>query len=387
MAKAKASSYLRGMDLPSPAFVIEEDKLRRNLELVSDVASRADVEIILALKAFAFWPAFPLISEYLAGATASSLNEAKLIEAHFGRKPHVYAPVYRPHEFDELAGMAEHLTFNTLTELERYRDRWEAAGTSVGIRVNPQYSPVETDLYNPSNKFGRLGETLPNLPSKPPKGLKGIHVHTLCESDAAATAKLIERTRAQFGHYLEQVEWFNLGGGHLMTREGYDLDLLIETLQSLRKRYPHLRVILEPGSAHVWRTGYLSATVLDIVNNYGSATLMLDVSFTCHMPDTLEMPYRPVVRGASADEQPGYAYPYRLGGMSCLAGDYLDTYYFRQPARVGDTLIFEDMAHYTTVKSTMFNGVPHPDILMVDADGEITQRRSFDFADYERRMG
>ncbi|NJB84545.1 carboxynorspermidine decarboxylase [Lewinella marina] len=375
------------MALPSPAFVLEEDKIRRNLELISDVASASGVNIILALKAFAYWPAFPLMAEYLRGATASSLNEARLIERHFGRRPYVYAPVYRPGEFEEIAGMSEHLTFNTLTELERYRDQWERLGTSVGLRGNPQYSPVETDLYNPSNKFGRLGETLPNLPSKPPRGLKGLHVHTLCESDAAATATLIERTRAQFGHYLEQVEWLNLGGGHLMTRAGYDTELLIRTLRQLKERYPHLEVILEPGSAHVWQTGYLTCTVLDIVNNYGSATLMLDVSFTCHMPDTLEMPYRPVVRGASADKQDGYPYAYRLGGMSCLAGDYLEEYYFTQPARVGDTLVFEDMAHYTTVKSTMFNGVPHPDIVMVNADGEITERRSFDYPDYERRMG
>ncbi|MCP9236231.1 carboxynorspermidine decarboxylase [Lewinella sp. JB7] len=375
------------MPLPSPAFVIEEDKMRRNLERVADVARAAGVDIILALKAFAYWPAFPIIAEYLPGATASSLNEALLIEKHFGRQPHVYAPVYRPAEFRQIAAMAHHLTFNTLTELERYRAEWEELGTSVGLRVNPEYSPVETDLYNPSNKHGRLGETLPNLPTRPPRGLRGLHVHTLCESDAAATATLIERTRAQFGHYLEQIEWLNLGGGHLMTREGYDTSRLIGVLTDLRKRYPHLKVTLEPGSAHVWQTGYLQCTVLDIVNNYGSATLMLDVSFTCHMPDTLEMPYRPVVRAASAEEKEGYAYPYRLGGMSCLAGDYLDTYYFRQPARVGDTLIFEDMAHYTTVKSTMFNGVPHPDIVVVDAEGDVVQHRSFGYADYEARMG
>ncbi|WP_116125914.1 carboxynorspermidine decarboxylase [Lewinella sp. IMCC34183] len=372
---------------PSPAFVIEEDKLRRNLETIADVASASGVKIILALKAFAYWPAFPLIAEYLPGATASSMNESKLIQEHFGRKPYVYAPVYRPGEFTELADMAEHLTFNTLTELERYRKEWEALGTSVGLRVNPEYSPVETDLYNPSNPHGRLGETLPNLPTRPPKGLAGLHVHTLCESDAAATSTLIERTKVQFGHYLEQVKWLNLGGGHLMTREGYDTDLLIESLRKLRERYPHLEVILEPGSAHVWQTGYLTCTVLDIVNNYGSATLMLDVSFTCHMPDTLEMPYRPVVRGASAEEQDGYPYAYRLGGMSCLAGDYLAEYYFTQPARVGDTLVFEDMAHYTTVKSTMFNGVPHPDIVVVDGDGEIVSQRSFEYADYASRMG
>ncbi len=375
------------MSLPSPAFVIEEDKLRRNLEMIADVASASGVKIILALKAFAYWPAFPLIAEYLPGATASSLNEAKLIRDHFGKRPYVYAPVYRPGEFAELAAMSEHLTFNTLTELERYRAEWERLGTSVGLRVNPEYSPVETELYNPSNPHGRLGETLPNLPTRVPAGLKGLHVHTLCESDATATATLIERTRAQFGHYLAKIEWLNLGGGHLMTREGYDTEALVTALRGLRERYPHLEIILEPGSAHVWQTGYLSCTVLDLVNNYGSATLMLDVSFTCHMPDTLEMPYRPVVRGASSEEGDGYPYAYRLGGMSCLAGDYLGEYYFTQPARVGDTLVFEDMAHYTTVKSTMFNGVPHPDILMVDADGEILTRRSFDFADYASRMG
>ena len=373
--------------LPTPAFIIEEDKLRKNLELIADVSAASGVEIILALKAFAFWPAFPLIAEYLPGATASSLNEARLIHKHFGRKPHVYAPAYPPKDFAEMAKLANHLTFNTLTEFERYRLQWEVLETNVGLRVNPEYSPVETALYNPSNPHGRLGETLPNLPTKPPKGLMGLHIHTLCESDAAATTTLIERTRAQFGHYLEQIEWLNLGGGHLMTREGYDVQGLINTLKALRDRYPHLKVIMEPGSAHVWRTGYLQCTVLDIVNNYGSATLMLDVSFTCHMPDTLEMPYRPVVRGASAEPAEGHPYEYRLGGMSCLAGDYLDTYYFRQPARVGDTLVFEDMAHYTTVKSTMFNGVPHPAIVLVDADGEVVTERVFDYGDYEARMG
>ncbi|MBC6993869.1 carboxynorspermidine decarboxylase [Neolewinella lacunae] len=368
-------------------FTIHEDKLRQNLELVADVAAAADVTIILALKAFAYWPAFPIFAEYLTGATASSLNEAKLIERHFGKKPHVYAPVYRPHEFAEVAALAGHLTFNSLTELERYRSTWEKLGTNVGLRVNPEYSPVETELYNPANPHGRLGETLPNLPAKPPKGLRGLHVHTLCESTASNTATLIERVKAQFGHYLEQIEWLNLGGGHLMTKEGYDVDALITALRQLRQRYPHLQVILEPGSAMAWGTGTLDATVLDIVENYGSRTLMLDVSFTCHMPDTLEMPYRPELRGVSSKENPAFPYPYRLGGMSCLAGDYLDTYHFRQPVRVGDRVIFEDMAHYTTVKTTMFNGVPHPDIRLIDADGEEIASRHFSYEDYEARMG
>lgn len=372
---------------PSPAFILYEDRLRQNLELIADVASAADVKIILALKAFAYWPAFPLFAEYLTGATASSLNEALLIKRHFGKPPHVYAPVYRPHEFAEIAGIAGHLTFNTLTELERHRPAWEHQGANVGLRVNPEYSPVETDLYNPADPHGRLGETLPNLPAKPPQGLKGLHVHTLCESTAADTATLIERVKAQFGHYLEQVEWLNLGGGHLMTKAGYDTDLLIKTLRNLRARYPHLEVILEPGSAHLWGAGVLSCHVLDIVENYGHRTLMLDVSFTCHMPDTLEMPYRPEVRGASKEAGPEFPYAYRLGGMSCLAGDYLAEYYFAQPVRVGDPIIFEDMAHYTTVKTTMFNGVPHPDIMLVDDHGEVLERRSFGYEDYERRMG
>ncbi|MEM6770284.1 MAG: carboxynorspermidine decarboxylase, partial [Bacteroidota bacterium] len=337
-------------------FTLYEDKLRQNLELIADVAAAADVRIILALKAFAYWPAFPIFAEYLTGATASSYNEALLIDKHFGKAPHVYAPVYRRQEFAELASLAGHLTFNTLSELERYRSVWEPHGTNVGLRVNPEYSPVETALYNPANPHGRLGETLPNLPAKPPAGLRGIHVHTLCESSAANTATLIERTKAQFGHYLAQVDWLNLGGGHLMTKAGYDVDLLINTLRALRKRYPHLEVILEPGSAHLWGAGDLSAEVLDVVDNYGHRTLMLDASFTCHMPDTLEMPYRPDVRGASKDPKPEFPYAYRLGGMSCLAGDYLEDYFFTQPVRPGDTIIFEDMAHYTTVKTTMFNG-------------------------------
>ena len=357
------------------------------MELIADVAAAADVKIILALKAFAFYPAFPIIADYLTGATASSLNEALLIQKHFGRAPHVYAPAYRPGEFDEIAGMASQLTFNSLSELERYRPQWEAGGVSVGLRVNPQYSPVEIELYNPSAKDSRLGETLPNLPATPPAGLRGLHVHTLCGSSAAHTATLIERVKAQFGHYLEQISWLNLGGGHLMTQEGYDVDGLITTLTDLRTQYPHLEVVLEPGSTHLWGAGDLRCTVLDIVENYGQRTLMLDVSFTCHMPDTLEMPYRPEIIGARTTAHPDFPYAYRLGGMSCLAGDYLEDYYFPAPVRAGDEIVFRDQMHYTTVKTTMFNGVPHPDICLVDDHGEVVYRRVFDFADYEGRMG
>ncbi|MEM6395394.1 MAG: carboxynorspermidine decarboxylase [Bacteroidota bacterium] len=373
-------------ELPNPAFVLYEDRLRANLELIQSVMEATGVEVILALKAFAYWPAFPIIAEYLNGATASSLHEARLIEQHFGKKPHVYAPAYQVYEIEQLAGMAEHLTFNSLSEFDRHQKIWQASGASVGLRVNPEYSPVETALYNPADRYGRLGETLPNLPSRPPEGLKGLHVHTLCESTADQTATLIERIEAQFGHYLNQLEWFNLGGGHLMTKPGYDLPLLIQTLQDLRRRRPHLRIILEPGSAIVWNAGELRARVLDIVENYGRRTAMLNVSFTCHMPDTLEMPYRPVVFSASSEPTPN-GYAYRLGGISCLAGDYLDDYYFTQPLIPSDELVFADMAHYTTVKTTQFNGVGHPDLVLVDRNGQITHRRQFGFTDYESRMG
>lgn len=368
-------------------FILYEEKLRGNLTEIAAVARQADVSIILALKAFAFHPAFPIIAEYLPGATASSLNESLLIEKHFGKPPHVYAPAYRPAEFDRIATIAGHLTFNSLNELERYRKQWEARGLSIGLRVNPEYSPVETDLYNPAAKDGRLGETLPNLPPTPPAGLKGLHVHTLCESTAANTATLIGRVQERFGHYLDQIEWLNLGGGHLMTKTGYDTKLLVETLRSLRARYPHLEVILEPGSAHLWQAGELRCEVLDIVENYDQRTLMLDVSFTCHMPDTLEMPYRPQVRGASTEKAPAFPHAYRLGGLSCLAGDYLDNYFFARPVRVGDELVFEDMMHYTTVKTTMFNGVPHPDVILIGREGDELYRRGFSYDDYERRMG
>ncbi|MEM7574669.1 MAG: carboxynorspermidine decarboxylase [Bacteroidota bacterium] len=382
--------------LPNPAFIIYEEKLRANLELIRSVALAAEVDIILALKAFAYWPAFPLIADYLNGATASSLNEALLIQKHLQGQLHTYAPAYHPTAVEQLAAISSHLTFNSLREMDRYAAIWDAEKidqapenrplASRGLRVNPEYSPVEIALYNPASPYSRLGETLPNLPSRPPAGLEGLHVHTLCESTAGQTAELIKRVQAQFGHYLRKLRWLNLGGGHLMTKEDYQLEKLISALQGLRSSYPKLKIILEPGAAIVWQTGELHAKVLDIIDNYGRRTALLNVSFTCHMPDTLEMPYRPQVRGAH-QEATDAGYAYRLGGVSCLAGDYLDAYYFDQPLLVGDTIIFEDMAHYTTVKSTMFNGVAHPAIVLLDEAGKVKASRTFGFEDYERRMG
>ncbi|MEM9835889.1 MAG: carboxynorspermidine decarboxylase [Bacteroidota bacterium] len=372
--------------MPPPAFVLEIEKLKTNLSLIQSVARAAEVDIILALKAYSFWPTFPLIKQYLAGATASSLHEALLIKRHMGLKPHVYSPAYLPHQMEEIAKLAGHLTMNSLGELERHRSIWEKADCSVGLRINPEYSPVTTDLYNPASPYGRLGETLPNLPSLPPDGLEGLHAHVLCESSAAHTQELIQRLIQQFGHYLSRLQWLNLGGGHLMTKEGYDLDLLINALRSLQKKFPHLHIILEPGSAIAWQAGYLRSTVLDVIENYGRRTAILDISFTCHLPDTLEMPYRPNVRTASSTEiEPAYAY--QLGGVSCLAGDYLSEYWFPQPLLPGDEVIFEDMLHYTTVKTTTFNGVHHPDLCLQYADGSVETVRQFGYEDFVRKLG
>jgi carboxynorspermidine decarboxylase len=374
--------------LTRAAFVLDEAAFRQNLQHISEVAKQADVDIILALKAYSFWPTFDLVGEYLAGATASSLYEAKLVFEHMGVKPHVYVPAYVPDEFDEISKFAHQLTFNSLSELERYRDHWQSTKLSVGLRVNPMYSDVETALYNPASPTGRLGVPIDELPHVLPTGIHGVHVHSLCESPAKSTATLLKKIENDLSHWLHQLKWLNLGGGHLMTKEGYETDVLIQALQGFRKRYPHIEVILEPGSAHAWQTGVLVAHVLDLVKSHGRTTAMLDVSFTCHMPDTLEMPYQPTVRGASTvgPETAGAAV-YHLGGVSCLAGDNVGAYKFETPLEVGQQIIFEDMLHYTAVKTTTFNGVQHPDLAIKRRDGSIEIIRRFSFADYESRLG
>ena len=376
--------------LERSAFVLQEAAFRQNLETIRGVAQAADVEIILALKAFSFWPAFSIAAEYLPGATASSLNEALLVRQHFGVKPHVYCPAYRPAEFERLLQVAGPLTFNTLSEYERYAERARAKGISCGLRINPMYSDVETALYNPANPQGRLGTPMDEVPEHLPAGLEGIHVHTLCESPAATTVELIDRLTSKLDVWLQHLKWLNLGGGHLMTRADYDRNELIAGLQRLRVRYPRLRVILEPGSAHAWQAGVLVAHVLDLPTHHERTTAMLDVSFTCHMPDVLEMPYMPRVRGArvaAEAENPQSQHVYALGGMSCLAGDAIAPYCFDEALEVGDTVVFEDMLHYTTVKTTTFNGVPHPDLVIERLDGTLELMRRFDYSDFESRLG
>ncbi len=374
--------------LDRAAFVLDESAFRQNLKHIASVAKRADVDIILALKAFSFWPAFGIVKEYLSGATASSLDEAKLVFKHMGVKAHVYGPAYLPSEFDEIAKLAHHLTFNSLSELERYRGKWQDANLSVGLRVNPMFSDVKTALYNPASPTGRLGVPMDELPKELPEGVQGLHVHSLCESPAKATATLLAKVEKELRHWLPKLKWLNLGGGHLMTKEGYESDVLLSALKGFRQRYPNIEVILEPGSAHAWQAGVLVAHVLDLVTSHGRTTAMLDVSFTCHMPDTLEMPYQPEVRGANIlSAKTEGEHIYHLGGASCLAGDSVGPYRFDAPLEIGQQLILEDMLHYTTVKTTTFNGVQHPDLAIQRLDGTIEVVRRFSFSDYESRLG
>lgn len=370
---------------PSPAFVLEEEKLIANLEKIATVQAAADIHIILALKAFSMWPVFPLVGKYLSGATASSLGEARLIREEMGVKAHTYSPAYLPEEFEELLTYSSHLTFNSLSQYQKYAKPTIAAGVSPGLRVNPEYSEVETDLYNPASPTGRLGETAPNLAQGLPDGIEGLHFHTLCESSSHSFERTLAAFEEKFGHLLTGLKWVNFGGGHLMTRADYDREHLITVLKAFKLRHPHLQIIMEPGSAIAWQTGFLLTRVLDIVENHGVKTAILDVSFTAHMPDTLEMPYRPSVRSAT---DPVAGKPtYRLGGVSCLAGDYMTEYSFEQPLQIDDRLILEDMIHYTMVKTTMFNGVKHPDICILKSNGDLETVRTFSYEDFKSRLG
>lgn len=370
--------------IPSPCFVIDEVKFRRNLTLIRKVQDEAGVEIILAFKAFAMWSVFPIVREYIPCSTASSLSEARLAFEEMGSRAHTYAPAYSEREFEQIMQYSSHITFNSLSQFEQFNARAKAKGISCGLRINPEYSEVETDLYNPCSPGSRLGILAENLGCKLPEGVEGLHFHNLCESNSFALEKTLLSVEKKFGHMLNQVKWLNMGGGHLMTREGYNIDHLIMVLKSFRAKFPHLHLILEPGSAFVWRTGELVSTVLDIVENRGIKTAMLDVSFSCHMPDCLEMPYKPAIIGAT---DPVAGKPtYRMGGNSCLAGDFYGDWSFDEPLKAGDRIVFEDMIHYTMVKTTMFNGVTHPSIAILTADNEFRLVREFGYEDYKGRL-
>ena len=374
--------------IPSPCFVLDEALLRKNLQLIDRVQREAGVQIILAFKGFAMWSAFPLVRQYLHGATASSLGEARLCFEEMHAKAHAYSVAYLPREFGQILKYSSHITFNSLSQYRRYRKRLEKhpEKISAGIRVNPEWSPVGTALYNPAAPGSRLGEVVENFKGRLPEGIEGLHFHTLCESTSYDLEKTLGFFEARFGAFLPGLRWVNFGGGHLMTRKGYDVDHLIRVLQGFRARYPHLQVILEPGSAIAWETGVLVSTVLDIVKNKGIRTAILDVSFTAHMPDTPEMPYRPRVRGAEASPESGDPHQYRLGGVSCLSGDFMTEYAFEKPLKPGQKIVFEDMIHYTMVKTTTFNGVTHPSIAIWREDGRLELVRKFGYRDYKMRL-
>lgn len=375
------------MKYPSPCFILEESRLRSNLELIARVQRESGAQIILAFKGFAMWSAFPIVREYVHGATASSLSEARLCFEEMGVKAHTYSVAYLPSEFGKILKLSSHITFNSLSQWNKYRNKVLNAPEKVspGIRVNPGWSPVKTDLYNPASAGSRLGEPVENFKSRFPDGIEGLHFHVLCESNSHDLETALASFEKQFAAFLPKLKWVNFGGGHLMTRKGYDTDHLISVIRDFRKRHPNLQVILEPGSAFAWDTGVLVATVLDIVNNKGVKTANLDVSFTAHMPDTLEMPYRPGVRGASTDPESA-KYRYRLGGISCLSGDFMEEYGFDKPLKAGQQIIFEDMIHYTMVKTTTFNGVTHPSIAILRPDGKLDVIRKFGYKDYRNRL-
>ncbi|MES9873701.1 MAG: carboxynorspermidine decarboxylase [Candidatus Sedimenticola sp. 6PFRAG7] len=368
--------------VPTPCYVLEEARLQANLALMERVQRESGGRIILALKGYAMWSSFPMLREVLRGCTASSLNEALLASEEFGREVHVYAPAYIDTEMPRILELADHLSFNSFSQWRRFKEQALAAGLSCGIRVNPQVDEVETDMYNPCGTTSRLGVTPEEFCPDELDGIEGLHFHALCECGADSLERTLEAFETRFGQWIPQMKWINFGGGHLMTREGYDLDLLIRLVRDFRARYG-TQVYLEPGGAVGWRTGPLVASVLDIVRNNMDIAI-LDTSAAAHMPDILEMPYRPEVRGAG---EPGEkAHTYRLGGNTCLAGDVIGDYSFDGPLHVGDRVVFEDMIHYTFVKSTTFNGVNLPSLAIWTADDELKLVRRFGYEDFKNRL-
>lgn len=379
-------------EIPTPFYIVYEDRLRHNLEIINRIEREAGVNIIMAFKANALWRTFDIIREYNRDCTASSLNELRLGREELGGEVHSYCPAYTDQTIDSYLQGSTHLTFNSISQFERFKDRLQAYNesndescrVSPGLRVNPQCSVIETDIYNPALPGSRFGVTREQLGDSMPQGIEGLHFHQLCESTSYDLAKVLDAFVAQFGEFLPQVKWVNMGGGHLMTREGYDIEHLIELLKGFKERFPWLQVIMEPGSAFTWRTGDLITEVVDIVDNQGVRTAIIDASFACHMPDTLEMPYKPIITGSIEPETAPYKY--RLGGNSCLSGDYMGDWGFDKPLTQGQRLILEDMNHYTTVKTTMFNGLQHPALVFCDSGGNCRYLRQFDYSDYKNRM-
>ena len=369
--------------IPSPCYLLEEERLIANLELLKRVQEESGCKIILALKGFSMWSTFDLARQYLPGCTASSLYELKLSDDKFGGESHIYSAAYRDDEFDEVCSLAGHIVFNSVNQWHRFSKQAIKAGVSCGLRVNPGISEVDTDLYNPCFTGSRLGVRPEHLKGAKLSGIEGLHAHALCENLADSSVALIDAFEEKFAEYIPWLKWVNFGGGHLMTHAGYDVDKLIARIKAFRERWK-VKVYLEPGGAIAWRTGPLITSVLDIVPTDGLDVAILDISATAHMPDVLEMPYRPTITdGGEADEK---KHTYRLGGTSCLAGDVIGDYSFDAPLEIGSRLAFEDMIHYTMVKTTMFNGVRHPDIGIWHSDDSFELVRRFTYEDFRDRL-
>lgn len=379
-------------EIRTPYYIIYEDKLRDNLNLIKSVSDATGVEIIMAFKANAVWRTFPIFREYGISSTASSINEMLLGNDELKKKVHSYCPVYTDETIDKFIEGSTHITFNSLSQFNKYENRIKKHNidnpqdkVSMGLRINPEYTVIDTDIYNPCAPGSRFGVTISEMPDILPENIEGLHFHALCESTSYDLEKVLSVIENNFGKYLDHIKWINMGGGHLMTRKDYDVDHLINLLINFRKKHPNLHVILEPGSAFTWQTGDLVSSVLDVVNNANIKTAIVDVSFACHMPDCLEMPYKPKITSSLSDVNTDYP-TYRMGGNSCLSGDFVGDWSFEKGLNVGDKVIFEDMNHYTTVKTNMFNGISHPAIYIKHLNGNVELLRDYTYLDYKNRM-
>ena len=377
--------------METPFYIVYEEKLRRNLDLITKVSSESGAKIIMAFKANALWRTFGIFREYGIESTASSVNEMLLAVEELHCKTHTYCPAYTQRSIQKFMEGSSHITFNSVDQfmkfkpmIDKHNQENDDDKISCGLRINPMCSVIKTDIYNPccpGSRFGILASDLNELP----QGIEGFHFHALCESSSYDLALVLNAMEEQFGKWLPRLKWINMGGGHLITRKGYDLQHLIHLIKDFKRRHPGLEVILEPGSAFCWQTGDLEATVIDVVQNSGIKTAIVDVSFACHMPDCLEMPYKPVISQALCNVDNSKP-TYRIGGNSCLSGDYVGDWSFDTPLKPGDRITFEDMNHYTTVKTNMFNGIDHPAIVLKRLDGTIETLREFGYQDYKSRM-
>jgi carboxynorspermidine decarboxylase len=371
--------------VPSPCYVIDEERFRKNLSLIKHVADESGAEIILAFKGFAMWGVFPILREYISGAAASSVDEARLCFEEIGSPARTYSPAYKTDDFNSLLKYSSHITFNSLAQFRKYSAELQnyPKKISAGLRINPEFSEISQGLYNPCSPGSRLGIIAEDLIDGLPEGTEGLHFHVLFESDSYALEKILQIVEVKFGRFFPQLKWINMGGGHLITGKDYNSGHLIKILKQFREK-SGLHIILEPGSAFAWETGELVATVEDITENQGIKTAILDVSFTAHMPDCLEMPYKPKILGAT-DPVPGKP-TYRIGGNSCLSGDVMGDWSFEKTLVPGDTIVFLDMIHYTMVKTTTFNGVHHPSIGIWTKEGKFRLIREFGYEDYKNRL-